>query len=373
MQLSNAIVPIEEVTERLGYKTWEQALVRDLNVMQKNKARPFDFDMLNEFNEVMDPPPKRGDLLSRILAGDWGNYCKGWIMALDGAVNYAQAHTKREGAFHVSSRYFRVDEHDPPLDIYLMPSTAISSDDLEGLAKIVPAETSPHHPDQVTVRGILKNDQAAAARDGFVCLSTNPLGLYSTWMKRAQLDRLIELQVGDNSWVQNLPTHTQADEFDEKLKTLVDEALILSKGADNTLVQHRSGIVVNMKEIPTSTSSAVTLRNGRKGRKTVRTGRMQTKTVMGKSANEVLLTVELPLGCPMIVTYVFLLFFSGQTVRSNGKALSQKKSKLRYDLTPHCSCLMLISASRLTSSGSTEFLITVSNRCLTVQSIWCVI
>jgi len=143
MQLSNAIVPIEEVTERLGYKTWEQALVRDLNVMQKNKARPFDFDMLNEFNEVMDPPPKRGYLLSRILAGDWENYYKGWIMALDGAVNYAQAHTKREGAFHVSSRYFRVDEHDPPLDIYLMPSTAISSDDLEGLAKIFPLRL-PH-------------------------------------------------------------------------------------------------------------------------------------------------------------------------------------------------------------------------------------
>jgi len=249
--------------------------------------------MLNEFNEVMDPPPKRGYLLSRILAGDWENYYKGWIMALDGAVNYAQAHTKREGAFHVSSRYFRVGKHDPPLGIYIMASTAIGPGILKQLAKTVPTEkTLPHHADQVTVRGILENDQAAAVRDGLVCLSTNPLGLYSTWMERGELDRLIKLQVGENYWVQPFPTYAQAKTFDSKLKALVDVALLLSKGVTNALVQHTSGIVVNMKDIPTCTSSALTLRNGRKGRKTVKAGRMQTKTVMGKSANEVRLTVE---------------------------------------------------------------------------------
>ncbi|KAG8700864.1 hypothetical protein FRC08_004411 [Ceratobasidium sp. 394] len=66
----------------------------------------------------------------------------------------------------------------------------------------------------VSATWITKNE---ADKKGYVKLSTNPLGLYSTWIKRDDLVRLEKDQTGSEMWTRVLPTATQVVNYNTRL------------------------------------------------------------------------------------------------------------------------------------------------------------
>jgi len=262
--------------------------------------------------------PARGYLLHHsskirdLSKDDRQPYFKAWEKAIKGAVLFSEINAIAENTSHASFRYFRIrkDHNVDAPTIFVLCSKAINKGALAGLvARVKPPTGDEFLPKQVGCTVL----DANADLIGLTLLSTNPLGLYSTWIKTTDLDNYIKLQVGgDDSWIQRFPTYEEVENFNKGIIQAGGKALILPE-KEGGLVQHTSGTVLDMKAYPSRT-------------KLLAEGRMETEKIMGDSANKVPCS---QISCLDITLNLTFSFFSGQRTISNGQLPPKEPSEPR--------------------------------------------
>ncbi|CAE6437881.1 unnamed protein product, partial [Rhizoctonia solani] len=109
-------------------------------------------------------------------------------------------------------------------------------------------------------------DKNSPDLQGCELLSTNPLGLYETWINRKDLDKLVRLQTNGQRWAREPPSTEQAQPYDEHLRRFRKNQ-IFPHQKDPNPVKYRS--------LALSPGDIVAFHE-----------RRNTKTIMGGSANE---------------------------------------------------------------------------------------
>ncbi|KAG8740213.1 hypothetical protein FRC10_004586 [Ceratobasidium sp. 414] len=149
--------------------------------------------------------------------GDLENYQRHWVLCFDGAIEIANAMRTQSGAFNVLSRFYEP-RGNTTFQLYFMPGEFVTLQQLkEALADFKSTQGVSLHLmlDPSSGRQMTERD---AERKGYIKLSMNPLGLYSTWIRPSDLDKLMQEQTGrDDTWVQPLPAFHEARALHQSL------------------------------------------------------------------------------------------------------------------------------------------------------------
>ncbi|KAG8733423.1 hypothetical protein FRC10_000249 [Ceratobasidium sp. 414] len=193
-------------------------------------------------------------------------YREQWVLCFNHAVRFAGNQKTPLGTYHILNRFYRpiIPQLEPPRPElrYTFPLFLVKHERLHGLTlgqlNYAVSEAVKNAGD-VSAQWI----SHAEATNGYVRLSVNPLGLYSTWVKSAHLADLVKDQAESGMWTRVLPTATQVVAFNEKL---------LSKGT------------LKFNPLPAVSKSSLLQWPGQNLRYYPR---RTTEAVMGASANKV--------------------------------------------------------------------------------------
>ncbi|KAG8698889.1 hypothetical protein FRC08_005647 [Ceratobasidium sp. 394] len=190
------------------------------------------------------------------------DYRRRWIVCWNGAIDVASSQGAPKGKFDLLSRFYHPDNKSE-FRLCLMPGKLPNGDPLPATmleAAIKAASDYAASVDPIHYTG----DEASALKSGLIKLSSNPLGLYSTWIERDRnnLRLLVRGQTGSDSWIRSRPTKSQADEFNEdQSKKLHYHFDSIRKDSVTSLLQFPDDNVVNYR-------------------------RKKTEAIMGESANQ---------------------------------------------------------------------------------------
>ncbi|KAG9082276.1 hypothetical protein FRC06_005142, partial [Ceratobasidium sp. 370] len=190
------------------------------------------------------------------------DYRRRWIVCWNGAIDVAGAQGASKGTFDLLSRFYQPDNK-TEFRLCLIPGKLPDGNPLPGTmleAAIKAASDYANSIDPIHYTG----DEASALKSGLVKLSSDPLGLYSTWIEqdRNNLRLLVRGQTGSDSWIRSRPTKSQADDFNEEQSAKVHYHFdSIRDNSVTSLLQFPDDNVVNYR-------------------------RKKTEDIMGESANQ---------------------------------------------------------------------------------------
>ncbi|KAG8742287.1 hypothetical protein FRC10_001711 [Ceratobasidium sp. 414] len=198
--------------------------------------------------------------------GSLEDYRRKWVACFDGALDVANnKQSAPTGTFDVLSRFYNP-SNKTEFRLCFMPGTLLDGTPVRNemlQSAIAAASAYSKSVDPI----IYPEDEATARKNGLVMLSANPLGLYTTWIEqetRNNLRRLVRAQTSSDSWVRTGPTMSQAETFNKEQSEKLNYHFDSLRDKD----------VQDLLQFP--------------GDKLVNHRRINTKDIMGDSANQVL-------------------------------------------------------------------------------------
>ncbi|QRV85213.1 betaine lipid synthase [Ceratobasidium sp. AG-Ba] len=191
-------------------------------------------------------------------------YRKRWNICFDGAIEATRTQYYSAKGFDLRHRYFHPKDN-TEFRLCLIPGKLLHGGEVTKERLLAAIEAVNDKGYKKSVQPIIYlEDEQTAAKNKLVKISTNPLGLYSTWIEQEtnnELGKLVKAQVNDNTWIRPQPTWDQAEEFD--------------KAQDEKVRHWRSTepqYIAKLVQFP--------------GEKLINSRRIKTEVIMGDSANQ---------------------------------------------------------------------------------------
>ncbi|KAG8720829.1 hypothetical protein FRC09_008907 [Ceratobasidium sp. 395] len=203
------VIRLQDLLDRVDDKTFQGALFPDFDHDWNIQCT---FWTMN--GRAVGPEALRNSRLGRSLYGNRPEYYKSyrdqWVSCFNYAIRIVGIQ-KSESATTEFLRRFYEPPSDKPFPLYFVPGRCLenfSRNNLKEALTLASKNAAGIVPEWLPSHRITSE---------YIQLSINPLGLYSTWVKRQDFARLVDDQTAGKHWTRVLPNAQQVTEFDKKL------------------------------------------------------------------------------------------------------------------------------------------------------------
>ncbi|KAG9125673.1 hypothetical protein FRC07_006672 [Ceratobasidium sp. 392] len=204
------VIRLQDLIDRVHDETFQASLFRDFDHEWNIQCTFWTMD-----GRQVSPEVLRNSRLGRALYGTRPEYYKSyrdqWVMCFNYAVRLAGIQKSESATTELVNRFYQPSSG-KPFPLYFVPGKCIESfsrDNLKEALALASKNVSGIVPEWLPSHRITSD---------YIQLSVNPLGLYSTWVKRQDFARLVDDQTTGKHWIRVLPTTQQVVEFGKKLE-----------------------------------------------------------------------------------------------------------------------------------------------------------
>ncbi|KAG8720828.1 hypothetical protein FRC09_008906 [Ceratobasidium sp. 395] len=254
-QYQDFVISIKQFQERVHDEDFEKPLRSDfrskkiLCPLWNQEGTPVSQDTLAKSRMFKS-------LLEATKRDDLADYRRKWINCFDNALELSFNMSKQpiRQSYDVLGRFFL--SQNATYRLYLAPGkwldgTAVSKDSLE--EAYTHSMKSSHRTGVEPILLLNAPDEPETHHGELIKLSSNPLGLYTTWIALADLPALIKAQTSNRgTWLQKGPDSTTAKRFSENLFPR-DEMTKFRKVNTESLIQYPGEKLVQYRRITPKT------------------------------------------------------------------------------------------------------------------------